>query len=144
MFNLRCLIPCVLAFVTTSQSAHVIDRDGVGFLQNVLRYFGENKSISTENLEDLLLIISARRTESINKGNPLAKETVSCLHLFLILLLKPFQLVKNIVLILQVFNCYKCMFINKYRRKCNLVSKMNELISFLLFIILSLITSLHV
>ncbi|XP_026160047.1 zinc transporter ZIP8 [Mastacembelus armatus] len=74
MFNLRCFFTCVLAFVTTSQSINVIGRDGQKFLENILRYYGENKTISMENLEDLLLLVSDRRAESITEENPLANQ----------------------------------------------------------------------
>lgn len=77
MFNLRCFIACVLVFIPKIQSVHVIDRDGQKFLENILRYYGENQSISTENLDDLLLLISARRPESITEGNPLENQEVS-------------------------------------------------------------------
>ncbi|XP_059209209.1 metal cation symporter ZIP8 [Centropristis striata] len=71
MFNLRCLIACVLVFISTSQSINVVHRDGQAFLQNILHYYGENDSIPTEHLSDLLLLISKRRSESVNEGNPL-------------------------------------------------------------------------
>ncbi|XP_039994150.1 metal cation symporter ZIP8 [Xiphias gladius] len=74
MFNSRCLIACVVAFVTTSRSMEASDRDGEGFLENILHYYGENKSISAENLEDLLLLISSRRSESVPGESPLANQ----------------------------------------------------------------------
>lgn len=77
MFNLRCLITCLLVFITKAQSVNVSGRDGEAFLEKILRYYGQNKSISTENLEDLLLIISDRNSHLITEGNPLADQEVS-------------------------------------------------------------------
>ncbi|KAM7376326.1 hypothetical protein PAMP_006067 [Pampus punctatissimus] len=74
MCYFKCFISCVLVLVTTSHSVNVSDQDGQEFLENILRYYGENKSISTENLEDLLLLISARRPESITEENPLTNQ----------------------------------------------------------------------
>lgn len=74
MFNLTWLISCVLAFMSSSQSLHVTGRDGQEFLENIFRYYGENESISRENLEDLLLLVSARRAEPTAETNPLAKQ----------------------------------------------------------------------
>uniref|UniRef100_UPI0037E7F65E metal cation symporter ZIP8 n=1 Tax=Semicossyphus pulcher TaxID=241346 RepID=UPI0037E7F65E len=71
MLNLNCFITCVLFFISNCQSINVTDHSGHGFLENILRFYGENKSISTENLEDLLQIISARRPKSITAENPL-------------------------------------------------------------------------
>lgn len=53
------------------------DLDGQRFLEKILRFYGENKTISTENLEDLLLLISARRSQSITEENPLEEVEVS-------------------------------------------------------------------
>ncbi|XP_008299106.1 zinc transporter ZIP8 [Stegastes partitus] len=72
MFHLRCFI--VLAFLATSHSINVVERDGQDFLENILHYYGENKSITTENLDDLLLLISARRSELVTVGNPLENQ----------------------------------------------------------------------
>ncbi|XP_026194862.1 zinc transporter ZIP8 [Anabas testudineus] len=74
MFNSRCFISCVLVFVSTSQSTRVTVGDERSFLENILRFYGENQTISTENLEDLLLLISARRPVSITEENPLEDE----------------------------------------------------------------------
>ncbi|XP_068195339.1 metal cation symporter ZIP8 [Antennarius striatus] len=72
MFHLRCLITCVLIFSSTSQSLRMIDREGTRFLENILLFYGENNSLSLENLDDFLLIISARRAEEVvNEENPL-------------------------------------------------------------------------
>lgn len=77
MFNLICSLSCVLAFVSSSQSV-LVDRDEQGFLDNVLLFYGENNSISVNNLNDLLLIISERRSEDVISGeNPLANQEVS-------------------------------------------------------------------
>lgn len=54
-----------------------MDLDGQRFLDNILRFYGENKTISTKDLEDLLLLISARRPEPITEENPLEKVEVS-------------------------------------------------------------------
>ncbi|XP_069017060.1 metal cation symporter ZIP8 [Embiotoca jacksoni] len=74
MFDPRCFITCVLVFITTAQSVNVVARDGQAFLENILHYYGENQSITTENLEDLLLLISARRSELITEQNPLENQ----------------------------------------------------------------------
>lgn len=77
MLNLRCFIACVLLLISKSQSIRVIGAERQTFLDNILRYYGENKSISTEDLDDFLLLISARRPESITDNNPLANQEVS-------------------------------------------------------------------
>ncbi|XP_063353825.1 metal cation symporter ZIP8 [Pelmatolapia mariae] len=74
MLNLICFLTCVLAFITTSQSVRGNVTDGDAFLENIIHYYGENNSITTTNLEDLLLLISARRSDLINKGNPLEEQ----------------------------------------------------------------------
>ncbi|XP_037652670.1 metal cation symporter ZIP8 [Sebastes umbrosus] len=75
MLNFRCFIMCVLlCFIPQCQSLGVVDRDGLKFLENILRYYGKNNSISEENLGDLLLLISDRRYEAITEGNPLADQ----------------------------------------------------------------------
>lgn len=68
MLDLRCFIALALI---SSRSVDAAARDGTEFLQNILHYYGENQSISTENLEDLLLLISARRSEAVSEDNPL-------------------------------------------------------------------------
>lgn len=70
MFNLGCLFLCLLSFITTCQC----DQDGHEFLQNILHFYGENSSITTDNLEDLLLLISARRSQLISEENPLENQ----------------------------------------------------------------------
>ncbi|XP_047467208.1 metal cation symporter ZIP8 [Mugil cephalus] len=74
MFTLRCFITCALAFITTSQAVNLTEQDGLEFLENILRYYGENETITTGNLEDLLLLISARRSDLITKTNPLGNK----------------------------------------------------------------------
>ncbi|XP_068574110.1 metal cation symporter ZIP8 [Cebidichthys violaceus] len=71
MFKLICLMTCVLVCAPKSQSINVAGRDGRVFLEDILRYYGQNSSISMENLDDLLLVISDRRY-LVNKENPLA------------------------------------------------------------------------
>uniref|UniRef100_A0A672HW80 Solute carrier family 39 member 8 n=1 Tax=Salarias fasciatus TaxID=181472 RepID=A0A672HW80_SALFA len=73
MSHAGCLLTCVLCFVTTCQSVKVIS-DGDGFLENVLRFYGENSSITTDNLEDLLQLISERRSQSVLDENPLENQ----------------------------------------------------------------------
>ncbi|XP_061890750.1 metal cation symporter ZIP8-like [Entelurus aequoreus] len=46
---------------------------GQEFLENILRFYGRNESISGRDLEDLLRVVSARRAESVMEdSNPLA------------------------------------------------------------------------
>lgn len=70
MVTLTCFITCVLFLIPKSESLD----DGQAFLDNILRYYGQNKSISGEHLEDLLLLISERRSEAISEGNPLTDQ----------------------------------------------------------------------
>lgn len=42
------------------------------YLENIISFFGQNETISTKNLEELLLLVSARRLEPLSEGNPLA------------------------------------------------------------------------
>lgn len=78
MCNLICFLSCVLVFISKSQSVRVVERDAHGFLQNILHFYGENNSMSAENLDDLLLLISARRSEAVmGEENPLAMQEVS-------------------------------------------------------------------
>ncbi|KAM4624869.1 metal cation symporter ZIP8 [Polymixia lowei] len=63
---------CAILFISKSQSINVDDRDGQIFLENILRYYGENKSISMGSLENLVQLIAARRPEVIAEENPLA------------------------------------------------------------------------
>lgn len=79
MLNLKCLFTCVafLAFTTTCQCADAMAGDEQRFLENILHFYGENASISTQHLEDLLLLISDRRSQSITEDNPLVNQEVS-------------------------------------------------------------------
>ncbi|KAM8833505.1 metal cation symporter ZIP8 [Synchiropus picturatus] len=45
---------------------------GHGFLQDIIQFYGQNRSISTEHLKDLLWLISERRSPSVTDDNPLA------------------------------------------------------------------------
>ncbi|XP_038135404.1 metal cation symporter ZIP8 [Cyprinodon tularosa] len=71
MFVAQWLAACVLASSAIAQGFKVTEQNGHEFLENILHYYGENKSITTEKFEDLLLLISARRSESIIEANPL-------------------------------------------------------------------------
>lgn len=67
------LLLLLLLLLLSSSSA--TPQDGALFLENVLLFYGENSSISTGTLDDLLLLISARRSEEVSaKGNPLAQQ----------------------------------------------------------------------
>lgn len=76
MFDPRLLITSLLAFAATAQSTKAMNQDGYEFLENILQFYGENKTISTDNLEDLLLLISARRSHLISAENPLENKEV--------------------------------------------------------------------
>ncbi|KAK5857748.1 hypothetical protein PBY51_010972 [Eleginops maclovinus] len=73
MFNLRYFIACVLVFIPSCLSKNVVGQDGKVFIENILRYYGQNHSISMDNLDNLLLLISDK-VEAITEGNPLAGE----------------------------------------------------------------------
>lgn len=77
MLNLVCFLSCVFVFTSMSHGERYVDQDARGFLENILHFYGENNSISSENLDDLLLLISARRSEALNEGNSLANLEVS-------------------------------------------------------------------
>lgn len=49
-------------------------QEGQDYLENILLFFGQNETISTKNLEELLLLISARRLESLSEDNPLSDQ----------------------------------------------------------------------
>lgn len=68
------LVPCVLLLLCGGQGSDAAGPDGQRFLENILVFFGENRTISTENLEELLLLISERRSESVTEGNPLENQ----------------------------------------------------------------------
>ncbi|XP_034419427.1 metal cation symporter ZIP8 [Cyclopterus lumpus] len=57
-----------------SQSKNVTGADGNVFLENILSYYGQNQSISIENLDNLLLVLSDKKSQAITEGNPLAAE----------------------------------------------------------------------
>lgn len=61
-----------LSFLLNLKS--VAMQEGQDYLENILLFFGQNETISTKNLEELLLLISARRLESLSEGNPLADQ----------------------------------------------------------------------
>ncbi|XP_007569567.1 zinc transporter ZIP8 [Poecilia formosa] len=71
MFDVKWLAACALALSAVTHGVEVAGRNGQEFLENILHFYGENKSITTAKLEDMLLLISARRSESISEGNPL-------------------------------------------------------------------------
>ncbi|KAM6917053.1 metal cation symporter ZIP8 isoform 1-T1 [Lycodopsis pacificus] len=73
MFRFISLVTCVLVCTPESVSAHVAV-DGRVFLENILRYYGQNSSISMENLLDLLLVVSDTRPPAVSEGNPLADQ----------------------------------------------------------------------
>ncbi|XP_072313505.1 metal cation symporter ZIP8 [Eucyclogobius newberryi] len=52
----------------------VATQDAQDYLENILHFFKQNETISTRNLEELLLLISVRRSESISLNNPLADQ----------------------------------------------------------------------
>ncbi|KAL0969549.1 hypothetical protein UPYG_G00228770 [Umbra pygmaea] len=68
----RCVVMLALLCVPGSNSEQV-DKNGQGFLQNILQFYGENNSISTAHLENFLFLMSMRRPEFIlDEKNPLA------------------------------------------------------------------------
>lgn len=76
MFCMQLLLSCALALAAQSARAGVPDGPGPEFLENILQFFGQNDSISTRNLENLLLLVSARRSELISEENPLEDQEV--------------------------------------------------------------------
>lgn len=95
MLNLICFLTCVLAFITTSQSVRGNVTDGDAFLENIIHYYGENNSITTTNLEDLLLLISARRSDLISKENPLEEQKVQTYSISYILQFLLFKVIDH-------------------------------------------------
>ncbi|XP_035024586.1 metal cation symporter ZIP8 [Hippoglossus stenolepis] len=75
MFHLGCLLS--LALLGSTRSLSPAAGTGLDFLEDILHFYGENSSISTHDLKDLLLLISARRSESVFLHNPL--ENQDCL-----------------------------------------------------------------
>ena len=47
------------------------------FLQQILRFYGQQTNISLPDFEDLVGLMSARPPEELTEGNPLVNETVS-------------------------------------------------------------------
>lgn len=74
MFSFGGFLACVLLLISKCESLRVIGAAGQASLDNILRFYGENSSISTEDLDNLLLLISARRPESITEDNPLVNQ----------------------------------------------------------------------
>lgn len=69
--------------------------DGDAFLENIIHYYGENNSITTTNLEDLLLLISARRSDLISKENPLEEQEVQTYSIYYILQFLLFKVIDH-------------------------------------------------
>ncbi|PWA29705.1 hypothetical protein CCH79_00007835 [Gambusia affinis] len=79
MCDVKWLAACALALTAVTHGVKVSGRNGQEFLENILHFYGENESITTAKLEDMLLLISARRSESISEGNPLEGKEM-CLY----------------------------------------------------------------
>uniref|UniRef100_A0A8C8C5F5 Solute carrier family 39 member 8 n=1 Tax=Oncorhynchus tshawytscha TaxID=74940 RepID=A0A8C8C5F5_ONCTS len=72
MYYFRSLVTCALLFISLSYCVQVDSKKGQGFLEDILRFYGENGSISTAHLEHFLLLISTRRPAFIvDEENPL-------------------------------------------------------------------------
>uniref|UniRef100_A0A8C2ZUQ7 Solute carrier family 39 member 8 n=1 Tax=Cyclopterus lumpus TaxID=8103 RepID=A0A8C2ZUQ7_CYCLU len=82
MWKLICLITCVLVCTPKSQSKNVTGADGNVFLENILSYYGQNQSISIENLDNLLLVLSDKKSQAITEGNPLCPSAEQILSHF--------------------------------------------------------------
>lgn len=77
MFALSISLWCLSLFVCESRGRSAVYQDGDVFLENILLFYGENSSIPTAKLEDLLLLISARRSEAVSDvDNPLGDQEV--------------------------------------------------------------------
>ncbi|KAJ7988878.1 hypothetical protein DPEC_G00313760 [Dallia pectoralis] len=71
MFHFRWLITSTILFISAN-SQKVDDKKGEGFLEDILRFYGENDTLSTAHLENFLLLISTRRPAFIvEEENPL-------------------------------------------------------------------------
>ncbi|XP_010877583.1 metal cation symporter ZIP8 [Esox lucius] len=71
MNHFRWLLTSTLLFIS-SNSEQVDDKKGSGFLEDILRFYGEKDTISTAHLENFLLLISTRRPAFIvDEENPL-------------------------------------------------------------------------
>lgn len=66
------LVLFTLSFIINLKN--VATQDGQDYLENIILFFGQNDTISTKHLEELLLLVSARRVESISEDNPLADQ----------------------------------------------------------------------
>nr|XP_046223552.1 metal cation symporter ZIP8 isoform X1 [Oncorhynchus gorbuscha] len=72
MYHFGSLVTCALLFISLSNCVQVDSKKGQGFLEDILRFYGENGSISTAHLEHFLLLISTRRPAFIvDEENPL-------------------------------------------------------------------------
>uniref|UniRef100_A0A1A8KWA0 Solute carrier family 39 (Zinc transporter), member 8 n=1 Tax=Nothobranchius kuhntae TaxID=321403 RepID=A0A1A8KWA0_NOTKU len=68
------LVKCTVWFwfwLTLSRCVRGAAQTGNEFLENILHYYRENNSISTEDFGKFLLLISARRSELISEENPM-------------------------------------------------------------------------
>ncbi|XP_008311982.1 zinc transporter ZIP8 [Cynoglossus semilaevis] len=78
MFLRRCSPWCLLVLLSTllqgAGCTNTNSSHGDVFLENILKFYGENSFISTADLENLLLVISKRRSESVSEENPLADQ----------------------------------------------------------------------
>ncbi|XP_058472386.1 metal cation symporter ZIP8 [Solea solea] len=86
MFPSRCFRPfspplvvvvvvvVVVAWIQAVSPALLHGTDAHLFLENILTFYGENSSISTKDLENLLQLISERRSKSVFEGNPLSDQ----------------------------------------------------------------------
>ncbi len=77
MLNFSFFITSVLLFITQSQSFRVLYQNGHEYLEDIFHFYGGNSSISTENLDNLLQLISERRSDSVTVDNPLENQEVS-------------------------------------------------------------------
>lgn len=66
------LVLFTLSFIINLKN--VATQDAQDYLENIILFFGQNDTISTKHLEELLLLVSARRVESISEDNPLADQ----------------------------------------------------------------------
>nr|XP_040055861.1 metal cation symporter ZIP8 isoform X1 [Gasterosteus aculeatus aculeatus] len=66
------LFSCLLVVLSQSHSINVAGRDGNVFLEDILRFYGQNNSISLDNLDNFLLIISDGISPATTEENPLA------------------------------------------------------------------------
>ena len=77
MNNFKYIVACVLLFTSESRATDASEQDGKVFLEDILLFYGKNNSISTDNLQNFLLLVSARRSELIvHDENPLVNSKV--------------------------------------------------------------------